>query len=121
MISDKKENEVLNLSLEFALKSINVLNTLPKSTSNIVLVKQCLRSSTSIGANIEEANGASTKKDFTRCLVIARKEARETRYWLRLLVRSNKEYRNELIELGNLVTSILKLLNKIISTSRKNG
>ncbi len=115
------KNEVLELSLEFALEVIGELNRLPNTRSNNVLVKQCLRSGTSVGANIEEAVGANTKKEFIHYMIIARKEARETRYWLRLLLKTNEQYQDTLISLGQKATSLIKLLNAITKTSRSTS
>jgi four helix bundle protein len=80
---------------------------------------QILRSGTSIGANVEEASGGSSKKDFINKMNIAYKEARETKYWLRLLRDS------EIIEISlaesllNDCEELLKILFSIINTSRK--
>ena len=83
-----------------------------------VLSKQLLRSGTSIGANVEEAIGAQTKKDFTAKMSIASKEARETNYWLRLL-RDSGIVANE--DLGNLMgasAELTKILSSIVKTSQ---
>jgi four helix bundle protein len=74
-------------SFEFALKIIELYKTLVDS-KEYVISKQLLRSGTSIGANVEEAGAAVSKKDFVSKMSIASKEARETKYWLRLLDQS---------------------------------
>jgi four helix bundle protein len=79
-----EENPVLKKSYEFALKIIEVYKSLVKS-KEYVLSKQLLRSGTSIGANVEEGVGGHSIKDFAARLTIAYREARETKYWLRLL------------------------------------
>ena len=78
-----KDNVVLNKSFDFAIEIIELYKIL-KSKNEFVISKQLLRSGTSIGANIEEANAAQTKKDFATKMSIASKEARETRYWLKI-------------------------------------
>src|SRR4051812_27916283 len=78
---------ILDLSFNFSLKIIDLYKELIRR-NEYVLSKQLLRSATSIGANVEEANAAQTKRDFITKMSIASKEARETRYWLRLLERS---------------------------------
>jgi four helix bundle protein len=82
-----KDNIVLNKSFDFALEIIELYKIL-KSKNEFVISKQLLRSGTSIGANVEEATAAQSKKDFATKMSIASKEARETRYWLRLLNKS---------------------------------
>ena len=83
-----KENIVKTKSFDFALKSINLYKKLI-AKNEFVLSKQFLRSATSIGANIEEANAGYSKKDFSAKMSIASKEARETLYWLKLLEAGN--------------------------------
>lgn len=81
----KKNNIVQEKSYNFALRIIKLCRYLNESKAEYVLSKQILRCGTSIGANIEEAIGAQSDKDFLSKLSIAYKEARETHYWLRLL------------------------------------
>ncbi|MDN5202982.1 four helix bundle protein [Fulvivirgaceae bacterium BMA10] len=81
----KKENIVKNKSYAFALRIIKTYELLLKEKKEFVLSKQLLRSGTSIGANIEEAIGSQSERDFLYKITIAYKEARETHYWLRLL------------------------------------
>lgn len=71
-------------SYAFALKIITLFQKLQTEKKEYILSKQLLRSGTSIGANVEEANGAYSKAEFTSKMSIAYKEARETHYWLRL-------------------------------------
>jgi four helix bundle protein len=108
-----KDNVVLNKSFDFALEIIELYKIL-KSKNEFVISKQLLRSGTSIGANVEEATAAQTKKDFATKMSIASKEARETRYWLRLLNKSKlveydyKNYLNKIDELIRIITAIVK-------------
>ena len=108
-----KDNVVLNKSFDFALEIIELYKIL-KSKNEFVISKQLLRSGTSIGANVEEATAAQTKKDFTTKMSITSKEARETRYWLRLLNKSKlveydyKNYLNKIDELIRIITAIVK-------------
>lgn len=75
-----KENIILELTFNFSIKIISLYKILIEQ-KEFVLSKQLLRSATSIGANIEEANAAQTKKDFISKMSIASKEAKETRYF----------------------------------------
>lgn len=114
----KNENIVLDKSFNFALSIIELYKELKKHRE-YVLSKQLLRSATSIGANVEEATAASTKKDFAHKMTISSKEARETRYWLKLLDKSQiveMDYSRYLQDVNELV----KILTAIVKTSHKN-
>jgi four helix bundle protein len=78
-----KENIVKEKSFRFAVRIVRLYQFLVNEKSEYVLSKQLLRSGTSIGANIEEADSAQTKKDFIAKLSTSLKEAKETHYWLR--------------------------------------
>jgi four helix bundle protein len=81
----KNDNVIQEKSFAFALRTVNLYKYLREKKKEYVLAKQLLRSGTSIGANIEEAIGGQSGKDFISKLSIAYKEARETIYWLKLL------------------------------------
>ncbi|MCK9399364.1 MAG: four helix bundle protein [Bacteroidales bacterium] len=85
-----------------------------------VISRQLLRSSTSIGANIEEASAALSKKDFIAKMSITSKEAREARYWLRLLQASNFINGITYNDLITEVTEVINMLTKIVKTSQQN-
>jgi len=84
-----KENIIRDKSYKFALRIIKLYKYLINNKKEYVLSKQILRSGTSIGANIEEAVGGYSEKDFLAKLSLAYKEARETKYWINLLIDSN--------------------------------
>lgn len=113
------DNVILEKSFNFALSIIELYKILVQN-KEYVLSKQLLRSATSIGANVEEATAASTKKDFAYKMTISSKEARETRYWLKLLNRS------QIVELNyskylNDVTELIKILTAIVKTTQNNN
>lgn len=108
-----KRNEVLELSFEFALQIIEYCEQL-EDNRRYVIANQLLKSGTSIGANIREAQNAESNADFVHKLKIATKEAEETEYWLLLCNRSLSYLSTERL-LTELV-SIKKLLSSIIST-----
>jgi four helix bundle protein len=114
-----KDNIVQRKSFEFALEIIKLYRQLVNERE-YVLSKQLLRSGTSIGANIEEATAAQSRKDFIHKMAIASKEARETQYWIRLLIASNItkiDMSESLIRANELV----KLLTAIVkSTSNES-
>ena len=83
-----RENPLIEKSIAFAVQIINLHRYLVKDRKESVISKQIVRSGTSIGANINEANYGQSKADFVSKLHIALKEAAETEYWLRLLSAS---------------------------------
>lgn len=116
MRNDKGKNLIVDLTFEFALKIIRFTMLLEKE-KKFVLAKQLLRSGTSIGANVREAQNAESKADFIHKMKIAAKEADETEYWL-LLLNSLENYigcKDLLAECN----SIIRVLSKIIGSSRK--
>ena len=117
-MSFKEDNLIQNKTFDFALIIIKFYQ-ICKSQNEYILSKQILRSGTSIGANVEEAIAAQSKKDFISKLSIANKEARETRYWLKLFSSSNLVLVDLEIYLKE-IESIINILNKIIKTSTEN-
>ncbi len=113
-----KDNIILNKSFEFALAIIDLYKDLI-TKNEYVISKQLLKSATSIGANVEEATAAQSKKEFVSKMSIASKEARETRYWLRLLERSKLVNQDYLIYLSD-IDEIISLLTAIVKTSQSN-
>ncbi|MFN3907603.1 MAG: four helix bundle protein [Flavobacterium sp.] len=113
-----QENPILKESFEFAIKII-YYSELLEENRKLMVAKQLIRSGTSIGANIKEAQNAESKADFIHKLKLALKEADETEYWL-FLCENIDNYPNPtgLIEKLN---GIIKMLNKIISTTKSNS
>jgi len=109
----KKDSVIQEKSFQFSLKIIALYKILV-SQKEFIISKQLLRSATSIGANVEEATAASSKKDFAYKMSISSREARESKYWLRLLNESDlvevdlKEYLNDVEELIRILTAIVK-------------
>jgi four helix bundle protein len=109
----QKENIIVDKSFGFALLIIDLYKQMTEQ-KEFVLSKQILRSGTSIGAYVEEATAAYSKKDFASKMSIASKEAHETRYWLRLIEKSKiveldvKLYLDEIENIVNILTAIVK-------------
>ncbi|GAA4274769.1 four helix bundle protein [Aquimarina gracilis] len=103
-------------SFQFALRTITLVKALRKA-NEYVFADQILRSATSIGSNVAEAGAGQSKKDFIAKMAIASKEARETRYWLRLLKESDLIVFH-LSDLLDEVNKIIKILTKIVKTSQ---
>lgn len=116
-MENEKKNIVLEKSFQLALKIIKLTTELNKK--NRILADQILRSGTSVGANLNEAQAALTKKEFIAKVSIAAKEIRETKYWLLLLTESNLI--NKEVDIENLVDDIIKIITKIIKTSQENN
>ena len=113
-----KESIVQQKSFQFSLKIISLYKELLKENEYIVS-KQLLRSGTSIGANIEEALAGQSKRDFTAKMSISSKEARESKYWLRLLKQSELTS----IDVDSLILDIdelIRILTTIVKTSQQN-
>jgi len=113
-------NIIVDKTFSFAQEIITVYLDL-REKGHYKLADQLVRSGTSIGANVEEAQAAHSKLDFIAKLTISNKEARETRYWIRLLDR--KELLGEhksMIFLKSEIEEIILLLNSIIKKSREN-
>lgn len=114
-----KDNLIQQKSFQFSLKIIELYISL-KREKEFVLSKQVLRSGTSIGANIEEAIAAQSKKDFIHKMSISSKEARETKYWLRLLQKSNLTTIDMSLYLSE-IEDIVNILSSIVKTSRQRA
>ena len=112
-----KENKLVDLSMEFAIKIIKLCENIKGHYS---LVNQLERSATSIGANIHEANYAHGKPDFIAKLQIALKECYETEYWLELFVKSDILSKESTIELYNQCGTIRRILIASINTAKDN-
>ena len=114
-----KENIILNRSFDYALKVIKLSCELNQQ-KEFILSRQLLRSGTSVGANVREANNAPTKKDFIYKLTISQKECDKSLYWLELLYKSNYISKDQFEQMRNLAEEQLKILKSIIITARNN-
>jgi four helix bundle protein len=114
---DDKENLIVKLTFEFALKIIEYTEKL-RALHKYQMASQLFNSGTSIGANTREAQNAESKADFIHKFKIAAKEADETEYWL-LLCLHTKHYPDPDKELFTDLDAIIKILSKILSTSKK--
>lgn len=115
----KKDNVIQEKTFNFAVRVVNVYKYLKSEKKEFVLSKQLLRSGTSVGANIEEAIGGQSDKDFISKISIAYKEARETRYWLRLLCSTNYLTQQETESLLSDIDEICKIIGSIQISMKK--
>lgn len=102
----------------FSEKIIELCKKVPKNTITMPIIDQLIRSGTSIGANYTEANGASSRKDFKNKIYICKKEAMETKYWLRLLVKTNELFSEECKSLWKEAHELTLIFSKIGKSSQ---
>lgn len=104
--------------LRFVMSVIKLTRALPNDVTNAVLINQIIRSVTSIGANYEEADGSRSKKEFVSTMGIVKKEAKETKYWLKVIRLSNdKNFYEKIDLLGMENEELIKIFAKIIINS----
>lgn len=113
-----KTNMIQSKSYQFALAVMGLYRMLVKDREYIIS-RQLLRSATSIGANIEEAQSAQSRKDFISKMNIALKEARETKYWLSL-INDSHFFDIDLTSYLNQIEEIIKILTSIVKSSQEN-
>jgi four helix bundle protein len=118
-LSNKKRFDIHDRIFNFVVDVIKRIRIIPKSFENQTIIDQLIRSSTSMGANDQEADGVSTKKDFIHCYTIVRKEAKETYYWIKLLKALNVSLEKEYIELLKENHEIICIVSAIIKNSNK--
>ena len=116
----KKDNIVQIKSYAFSIRIVNLYKYLSQEKREFVLSKQLLRSGTSIGANIEEAIGGQSRKDFFAKLTISYKEARESHYWIRLLRDTDYLSTEEASGLIDDVEELLKIIGSIQKSIRNS-
>ncbi len=114
-----KKYDLADRIFEFVVDVLDYLNKLSRTSVNRVIIDQCARSSTSIGANYEEADSAHTKKDFSYKMEIMRKEAKETRYWLKVsLIKNPRTNPEECESLRDECLQLIRIFSTIINKSR---
>jgi four helix bundle protein len=120
MVNEMKENVVKNKSFAFSVRVVKLYQFLCEQKKEFVLSKQLLRSGTSVGAMVREAEHAETKNDFKHKMGIAQKEINETIYWLELLKETDyltaeqfESINYDAVEIIKLITAILKSAKNI--------
>lgn len=102
----------------FVLRVLKLLSSLPKTSINLVIIDQCGRSATSIGANDQEADACESRGDFIAKYSIVKKETKETNYWLRLIGDTNSEFKERIIGLQQEGKEILLIVSSIIKKTK---
>jgi len=110
--------DVCERTFAFALSTIRLCNDIGYTTASGIVTKQLIRSATSVGANVEEAQSAISKADFIRKMFIALGEAREAHYWLRLLIATGLADSRSAASLLEECNQLKRILGAIVSSAR---
>ena len=122
MMLESSQERIYDLeqrTLKFSQSLIDFCNKLAHNTVTAPMIGQLIRSGTSVGANYHEATEGSSKKDFTNKIYIAKKEAKETKYWLQLLAHASPNHKDELRILWKEAQELTLILAAITRNSRK--
>jgi len=117
-ILNSKIYDLEDRTLNFSKQVIHFNRVLPKNIINTRLFDQCVRSGTSIGANYREANETDTKRDFKNRIRISKKEAKETIYWLELIIEANPNLKEKLMPLLKEAKELMKILGSIYEKTK---
>lgn len=115
-----KKYDLEERTLNFATNVLDLCKTLSKDTITEIMIKQLVRSSTSIGANYSEANGSTSKKDFRHRIYICKRESVETNYWLKLLLHISIKDRGKIKPLILESRELVLIFGKIVNTLNNN-
>ena len=116
----QKEKDIYRRIDKFVLQSLLIIRKIPRDLVVIEILKQTIRSITSIGANAREAQASQTKKEFIRCFSISKREAKESQYWLFLLSETATSFKVNLEKLQNECDELIAIISAIISSSKRN-
>lgn len=119
-INHKQKYDLEERTLEFSKDLIDFAKRLPQNSITKSSIIQLIRCGTSIGANCSEADEASSRKDFINKITIAKKEARETKYWLRIIVHTLPQFKDEARKLYKEAQELNLILAAIVHNSKKN-
>jgi four helix bundle protein len=103
---------------KFVLQVLKLLSSLPKSELNLIIIRQCARSVTSVGANDQEADASGSRRDFIAKYSITKKELKETNYWLRLIGDTNLALKSRASSLGEEGRELLLIIGTIIKKAK---
>ncbi len=114
-----KEYYIYKRCEDFTVTIIELMESIPYRKSIGIISDQLIRSSGSVGANLNEANNARSKKEITSCIGISLKEVKESIYWLQILKRTNKSLKNRIEDIENEASQIKLILGRIYWSSLK--
>ena len=118
-MAQRPPTDIQNRTFDFAVSIVKLVDKLPRTLAAVEIGKQLLRSGTSVGANVQEADAAESRSDFIHKMGIALKEARESRYWLCLIDTTIVQNVDEVKALIQESTELIKILFTIIANARK--
>lgn len=117
-MNNSRPYDIKERTFEFANRVIDTVEQLPHTRTFNTIANQLIRAGTSIGANVEEATAADSRADFAYRMGVALREARETRYWLRILLRRKTLDESRTKELISEAEEIMNILGAIVSKAR---
>lgn len=116
--NSKKEFDIQKRIFNFVIEVLALLNALPKTAQNLVFIGQVTRSVTSMGANGQEADGSTSRREFFRSFTIVKKETKETNYWLKIIAATNPGFQERLEPLLQEGKEIEAIVSSIVQKSR---
>jgi len=119
MTNKQKIVDIHERVYDFVLRTLKLLNSLPRGQINQNIIDQCSCSATSVGANDQEADACESKKDFIAKYIIAKKELKETNYWLRLITDTNPKIAIRMKSLQQEGKEILLIISSIIIKTKQ--
>ena len=118
---DREKIDIHERIFKFVVDVLKICNKLPRTSVNQAVICQLISSVTSVGANDQEADGAITRKDFINKYSIVRKEAKETRFWLRVVSKMNPRYNPEATTYLKENLEIIKIVSQIIYNTQQTN
>lgn len=116
----KRKIDIHDRIYQFVLEVLKILGSLPKNSLNLIIIDQCGRSVTSVGANDQEADACESKKDFIQKYSIVKKELKETNYWLRLIKDTNPNLEVNIKVTQQEGKELLLITSSIVKRSKYN-
>jgi four helix bundle protein len=117
---NKKNYDLEERTARFGEDIIEFLKGLPKDEINSPLITQLVRAGTSIGANYMEADGAGSKRDFKYKISLVRKEAKETKHWLRMIAKANPDKKDSLRRLWQEAQELVLIFSSVLKSAQNN-
>ena len=118
-LNEKKKYDLEERTAQFGEAIIELVKTFPQDSINSPLINQIVRAATSIGASYMEADGAESKKDFRHKISICKKEANETKHWLRMIAKANLSRRDECQKLLKEAQELSLIFSSILLPMKK--
>lgn len=113
-----KQRDIHERIYQYVLRVLKLLASLPKTPINLIIIDQCGRAVSSVGANDQEADACESRKDFIAKYIIVKKEQKETNYWIRLTGDINPDFKEEIIDLMQEGKEILLIVSSIVNKSK---